>query len=173
MSEWLNLTAFLGTADSEVHIVHISRGGIFHRSLTRVRRKLIKNSKPYWKVVRIRPNNLRQSETPLTYQVSHMNLEVLMPRMPWLPNLQLLPLRKIEFNNLLSLLWCKSPRLISTNLLSGCWKWETNEPKSFQTSLYENSTQTSSPVGRWMNGLHDNPFLWAGYVMVNASGAEL
>ena len=24
MSEWLNLTAFLGTADSEVHIVHIS-----------------------------------------------------------------------------------------------------------------------------------------------------
>ena len=25
VSEWLNLTAFLGTADSEVHIVHISR----------------------------------------------------------------------------------------------------------------------------------------------------
>ena len=24
-SEWLNLTAFLGTADNEVHIVHISR----------------------------------------------------------------------------------------------------------------------------------------------------
>ena len=75
--------------------------------------------------------------------------------------------------NFLSLFWCKSPRLISTNLLSGCWKWETNEPKSFQTSLCENSTQISSPVGRWMTGLHDNPFLWAGYVMVNASGAEL
>ena len=25
MSQWLNLTAFLGTADSAVHIVHISR----------------------------------------------------------------------------------------------------------------------------------------------------
>ena len=25
VSEWLNLTAFLGTAGSEVHIVHISR----------------------------------------------------------------------------------------------------------------------------------------------------
>ena len=25
VSEWLNLAAFLGTVDSEVHIVHISR----------------------------------------------------------------------------------------------------------------------------------------------------
>ena len=25
MSEWLNLTAFLGTGDSKVHIVHISQ----------------------------------------------------------------------------------------------------------------------------------------------------
>ena len=79
-----------------------------------------------------------------------------------------------EFNNLLlSSLWFKSPRLISTNLLNGCWKWETNEQKSFQTWFCENPAQTSSRVGRWMTGLPDNPFLWTGYVMVNASGAEL
>ena len=80
VSEWLNLlTAFLGTADSEVHIVHINRVIVAYRleslsSLTHITHNLqatINFKKKYIKIERQKSEGTHYNNMPLETATLH------------------------------------------------------------------------------------------------------
>ena len=90
LSEWLNLTAFLGTADSKVHIVHISHEQLIWTIWTSsaVPRKAVKfnHSLDRWAVVYIEPCLITQSTCIVNQLITH-------------PTHTLLPLTPIHADN--------------------------------------------------------------------------
>ena len=91
ISEWLNLTAFLGTADSEVHIVHISHEQLIWTiwtSLSAVPRKAVKfnHSLDRQAVGYIEPCLITQSTCIVNQLITH-------------PTHTLLPLTPIHSDN--------------------------------------------------------------------------